>query len=49
MVTRGQLAVSPNLRIAGSLTVDLSAVLPQTRPAVLQLGGTLMNPYFSRP
>ena len=49
MVTRGQLAVSPNLRIAGSLTVDLSAVLPQTRPAVFQLGGTLMNPYFSRP
>jgi hypothetical protein len=49
MLTRGQIAVSPNLRIAGSLTVDLSAVLPQAPPAVLQLGGTLTNPYFSRP
>ena len=49
MLTRGQLAVAPNLQLAGVLTVDLSSVLPQSRPAQLQIGGTVTNPYFSRP
>lgn len=48
MVTRGQIAISPGLRLAGVLTVDLSAVLPQSRPAVMQVGGNLFDPTFSR-
>jgi hypothetical protein len=49
MLTRGQISVAPSLTIAGFLTVDLSAVLPQSRPVQLQIGGALMDPYFSRP
>lgn len=49
MLTRGQISVAPSLTITGFLTVDLSAVLPQSRPVQVQIGGSLMDPYFSRP
>lgn len=49
MLTRGQISIAPSLAIGGSLTVDLSAVLPQSPPAQVQIGGTLMTPRFSRP
>jgi hypothetical protein len=49
MLTRGQIAVSPALQVGGALTVDLAAVLPESRPTVVKVGGTLSNPSFSRP
>jgi hypothetical protein len=49
MLTSGQISVAPSLTIAGFFTVDLSAVLPQSQPVQVQIGGALMNPDFSRP
>lgn len=49
MLTRGQISVAPNLRVAGALTVDLSSVLPGAPLAQVQIGGSLTTPFFSRP
>jgi hypothetical protein len=49
MLMRGQIAVSPALQVSGALTVDLAAVLPESRLTVVKVGGTLSNPSFSRP
>lgn len=48
MLTRGQIAVSSDLRISGSLTIDLLSVLPQSQPAPLKIGGTVLGPQFGR-